>query len=205
MNILALNIVKLRKWVGITQKQLAESLGVGTTTVNNIETGYLTAVSDKLLEKIAGVFDTTVDGLLGKAPLEVSEQAKMVYVLSSVDSKNSLQETSRIVDGVFVDRKKLRGYEWFGLKINDNSLEDIGIRAGYTAIVKSGAPIKNKDIVVAVAGEDKEAVVRIYHKQGDIITLKANSSSGLYRDIVIDTKKEHCKILGKVEKCEFEL
>ncbi len=205
MKILSLNLVKLRNWAGITQQQLAQSLDVGKTTINNIETGYFTAVPEKLLLKIAELFDTTVDGLLGKTPLEIGEQALLVYVVDSLDAKTSIAQKSAIVDAVFLDRKKTRGYRWLGLKIKDNALSGEGIMAGYTAIVKLDAPVRNRDIVVATVGQCDEALVRIYQKQGDIITLKAKNDTGLYKDIVIDTKKDSFKLIGKVEKCEFKL
>ena len=205
MEFLAINLIKLRKWVGITQEQLAENLGIGVTTVNNIETGYVTAPPGKLLEKIAALFNTSVDGLMGKNSLEIGERARLIYVVSSIDAKTALIEKSKIVDGIFMDRDKLRGYDWFGLKIRDNALSGEGILSGYTAIVRMGSNVKNNDIVVAAVEENEEAIVRIYQKRGDIVTLKVKNDSGFYRDISVDIRKDSLKIIGKVEKCEFEL
>lgn len=205
MEFLAINLIKLRKWAGITQKQLAENLGIGVTMVNNIETGYVTSPGGQLLEKIAELFDTTAEGLIGKSSLEIGERARLIYVVSSIDSKTALIEKSKIVDGIFMDRDKLRGYDWVGLKISDNALSGEGIYSGYTAIVKMGATVKNNDIVVAAVDESEEAIVRIYQKRGDIVTLKVKNDSGFYRDITVDTRKDSLKIIGKVEKCEFDL
>lgn len=206
MELLAINVIKLRKWAGITQAQLAENLGIGTTTINNIETGYLTAPSAKIIEKMANLFGTTVEGLMGRTPLDIRERARLVYVVSSLSAKTPLVENAKIVDGIFIDRDKLRGYDWFGLKIADNALSGIGIMKGYTAVVKADANvIKNNDIVVAAVDGSEDAIVRVYHKTGDIITLEAKNDSGLYKNITIDTKKDSFKLIGKVEKCEFEL
>lgn len=205
MEILAINVIKLRKWAGITQAQLADSLGIGVTTVNNIETGYLTAPSSKIIEKMAILFDTTIDGIMGRTPLDIRERARLIYVVSSLSAKTSLVENNKIVDGIFIDRDKLRGYEWFGIKIADNALSGIGIMKGYTAIVKVDANVKNNDIVVAAVNDCEDAVVRVYHKVGSIITLEAKNDSGFYKNITIDTEKDSFKLIGKVEKCEFEL
>ncbi len=205
MGVLDVNVKKLREMVGITQEQLAKSLGVGPTTINNIETGYLTAPPVKLVERMAELFDTTVDGILGRKPLEVGERARLIHVVSSLDAKTSLVEKSKIVDGIFIDRDKLRGYDWFGIIIKDNALSGAGIFQGYTAVVKMNAPVKNNDIVVAAVNESDEAIVRIYHKVGDIVTLKTKNDSGLYQNISIDVRKDSFKLIGKVEKCEFEL
>ena len=40
MNMLAVNVAMLRKRTGLNVKQLADMMGVGETTVRNIETGY---------------------------------------------------------------------------------------------------------------------------------------------------------------------
>ena len=205
MGILAINLIKLRGWAGITQNQLAERLDVGATTINNIETGYVTSPPLKFLEEIANLFKTTVDGLMGRKPLDVGERARLIYVVSSIDSKTAIVEAEKIVDGVFMDRDKLRGYDWFGLRINDNALSGKGIHAGYTAIVRVGAKVRNGDVVVASVEGRGEAVVRIYHKKDNIVTLRAVNESGLYKDIVINTEENYFKLIGKVEKCEFEL
>lgn len=204
MSVLGVNVIKLRELIGITQEQLATNLGVGKTTINNIETGYLAAPPIKLIEKMAGIFGTTVDGILGIMPLVVRERARLVHVVSSLDAKTSLVEPSKVVDGVFIDRDKLRGYDWFGIKINDNALSGRKIYQGCIAIVKVGAPVKNNDIVVAAVNGRDEAIVRIYHKVGDVITLIAKNDSGLYKDIVVDTRKDSFKLIGKVEEIRFK-
>lgn len=204
MGFLAINLIKLRSWAGITQKQLADNLGIGVTAVNNIETGYVTAPPEKLLEKLAALFNTTVDGLIGETALEIGERARLIYVVSSIDAKTALIEQSKIVGGIFMDRDELRGYDWFGLKINDNALSGKGIFSGYTAIVRKISNVKNNDIVVAAVEENEEAIVRIYQKRGDIVTLKVQNDSGFYKDITVDTNKDSLKIIGKVEKCEFD-
>ena len=205
MSILSVNVKKLRKRTGITAEQLAESLGVGKTTISNIETGYLAAPPVNLLERMAELFGTTVDGITGKTALDVKDRARLVHVVSSMSAKTAIVEADKVVDGIFMDRDKLRGHDWFGIVVRDNALSGVGIFMGYTAIVKMNVPVKNNDIVVAsVEGED-EAILRIYHKMGDIVTLKAKNNSGFYKDIIIDTRKDSLKIIGKVEKCEFEL
>ena len=59
MGILAINVRKLRKMTGLTQGNLSTLINVGETTINNIESGYLEAPPEKILEKIAMIFGTT--------------------------------------------------------------------------------------------------------------------------------------------------
>ena len=205
MGILAVNVSLLRKRTGLTESQFATRLNVGKTTVNNIETGYLSAPSDKLLESIAKVFDTTVDGLLGKTYLDIAERARMVYVVNSIDAKRPFVEYDRIIGSVFIDRDKLRGYDYFGLKVNDNSMANRRILTGDVVIVRKDCPVKNNDIVVVTVENSEVAVVRTYHKIKDKIILKAANDSGLYSDITVDSEKDSFNLIGKVVKCEFDL
>ena len=197
MNMLATNVSILRNKAGLSRRQLAQRLGVGETTVINIETGYLSAPPPELLEKIAGVFGVNVNGLTGTAPLEVSERSRAVYVAESISNDKPFLEVEKITDTVFIDRDKLRGYDYIGLKIKDNSMMDALICSGDIVIVQLEAPIDNGDIVVAVC-KNYDAIVREYIREKSKITLRSAGDKKLYPDIVIDEKTERLVIIGKV-------
>ena len=204
MGILRVNVELLRKRIGITQKQLAERIDVGTTTIINIETGYISLPSERVLNSLAKVFDTTIDGLLGRKPLDVAERARMVYIVDSLDPRNPLVEVDKIIGSVFIDRDELRGYEHFGLKIKDNSMANRRIITGDIVIVRRSEHVKNDDIVVATTKDTEEVVVRTYIKHKDKVILKAENDSGLYKDFVFETDKNKFNLIGKVIECKFK-
>jgi len=79
------NIAELRKNSGITQEQLAESLGVSAQSVSKWENG-ITMPDIMLLPAIAGCFDVTVDELYGgkkakekREAVDYDELPEMVY------------------------------------------------------------------------------------------------------------------------------
>lgn len=80
---------KLRGKRGITQKELALTLGVSERTVRKYESGEMQPSTDKLLQ-LAELFNVSVDYLLGK---QVSAEALQKYVadLSSAEL-TALQE-----------------------------------------------------------------------------------------------------------------
>ncbi len=205
MGLLAVNIMLLRKRIGITAEQLATRLGVGATTINNLETGYLTSPNSGLLGKLAEIFDTTIDGLLGNTPLDIAERARMVYIVDSIDPAKPFVEYDRIIGSVYIDRDKLRGYEYFGLKLKDNSMVNRRLLSGDVVIVKVDSPVKNNDIVVAFYEGCEDAVVRTYCKIKDEVILKAENDSDLYTDVRVKEYSKSLKVIGKVVKCEFEL
>ena len=58
------NLRRLRRERGLTQKELAEQLGLSTSAIGGYESGHRTP-DIKTLVKIANLFDTTTDELLG--------------------------------------------------------------------------------------------------------------------------------------------
>ena len=68
------NIADLRKNSGMTQEQLAETLGVSSQTISKWE-NEVTMPDIMLLPVIAGCFDITVDELYGGRKLTEKRQA----------------------------------------------------------------------------------------------------------------------------------
>ncbi len=203
MNLFGINVYLMRKRTGLTQKELGERVGVGETTIQNIETGYLSSPTESLTDKLCTAFNTTRDGLLGLAPLDVGERSRAIYVTDSISNDKPFLEVDRIVDTIFIDRDELRGYEYIGLRISDNAMEKSRICCADTVLVRKDAIIKNGDIVVAVY-KDSDSVVRRYYKNGNQIVLKSDDEK-YYPDIVLDTEKDRFVVIGKVVKCLFNL
>ncbi len=197
MGMLAVHIRSLRKNAGLTQAQLGIRVGVGATTINNIESGYLSSPDLKLLERIAKTFFVSVEELLHSISPNVGERAKMVHVVSSVSSKKPLVEINKIVETAFLDRTSMPKGEYMGIKMPDRAMIEEAIKEGASVIIQQGATLKNGDIIAAVYNEH-DAVIRTYYQEGDTVFLKAANSSGLYPDIVLDIKKDRFVPIGKV-------
>ncbi len=197
MGIFAAHIRGLRKNAGLTQEKLAARIDVGVTTIKNIESEYITAPPTALVEKLAGVFGVESYSLLHKNSLDVGERAKMVHIVSSVCSEKPFVEIEKIVQTVFLDRDELRGYEYMGIRMPDNSMIDAHICAGASVIVRQNAPIKNGDVVLVVYN-DSDGIVRRYESNGEEVILTAENSSGLYPPIRLSKSKDRVVVLGKV-------
>lgn len=197
MGIFAANIRALRVNAGITQQQLANRVGVGATTIKNIESEYLTAPALSLLEALAKVFNTDSDSLLNRISPNIGERAKMVHIVHSVSSEKPFLEVDKIVETAFIDRDQLRGYEYMGIKMPDNSMIDEHICQGSSVIVCQNAPIKNGDIVLAVY-KNCDGVVRKYYSNEEETVLSPANSTGLYPEVRLNTEKDRLVILGKV-------
>ena len=199
MNIFGAHIAGLRLSAGISQKQLAERIGTGITTVKNIESGYISSPAESLVEKLAEVFGTDPFSLLNRISLPVSEKGKMVHVVSDISCSKPFLEVNKIVETVFIERDKYYGYEYMGVKMSDNSMIGAHICPGDSVIVRQDALVKNGDIVLAVYN-DMDGIVRRYYRTDESVVLKAENSDGLYPDIRIVLGKDRFVLIGKVIK-----
>lgn len=197
MGMLGLHVKNLRKNAGLTCEQLAKRIDVGATTIRNIETGYITAPNEKLLEKLAQTFFVSVYELMHCVSLNVGERAKMVHVAEFISCDKPFLQPELVVETVFIDRDELRGYEYIGVKMPDNSMIDAHICPGDSVIIRQGGVVKNGDKIVCVYN-GSDSIVRTVYINGNDVVLKAENSSGLYPDIRLDKEKDNFRIIGKV-------
>lgn len=204
MSWLGIHVKGLRKYAGLSQEQLAQRIMVGVTTIENIESGYLTAPSITLLDKIAKTFDVTTEALLRPEPLEmIAERAKEVYVVKEMSPDMLLPAWNDVSDVIYVDRDVLRGYDHIAVRVKDNSMLMEGIKCDAVALVRIGAPLKNADIVLALY--ENKSIIRKYYLEGSKILLRAANTFENYPDIYLDVNKDKSNIIGKVVRCEFNV
>ena len=203
MNLLAINIATLRKRTGLSISDLANRIDCGETTVKNIETGYTPNPSEKLLAKLAQTFGATVDGLLGKTPLDVGEKSRAVYVADSITKSYPFIDSDNITDTVFLDRDELEGYDHFGFRMNDESMEGARLFKGDVLIVRKEAPVKSGDTVLVLLEE--QTVVRKCFFVGDEVVFKSYEKDGICSELKFEKTSERFIIAGKVVKCLFNV
>lgn len=204
MGWLAIHVKGLRCRIGMSEKQLATRVGVGETTINNIESGYLLSPPSSLVEKIAQAFGVDEKMLYSSAPIEFAmEPAKEVYVVREIDPDFKLPSWNDVSDVIYVNCDFLRGYNHIAVEVQDNSMVSRGMPKGAIVLVRTQIPVKNGDIVLAVY--DNKTVVREYHSDGKEIVLSAANSDGNYPDIRFDAQKDKANIIGKVVRCEFNV
>ena len=201
MQLFGTHIKSLRVNAGLTQAQLAKRIDVGVTTINNIETGYITSPAPKIVDRLAETFFTDSYSLMHRISVDVGEKAKMVHVVGSISCKNPYIEPEKIIQTVFIDRDELRGYEYLGMRMPDEAMIDAHICRGDSVIVRQDALVKNGDNIIAVYN-GCDGIVRTLERNGNKVVLKAQNSSGLYPDICLDAEKDNFRIIGKVVRWE---
>ncbi|MGU7900286.1 XRE family transcriptional regulator [Streptococcus suis] len=101
-------IKNYRKQIGLTQKELAEKLGMGHTTVANYEKGFRSPKKDTLFD-LADVFGVSIDDLFPQrattTPNSLIEQiSDKVVQLTEKGKKDVLRFTSELLEREEADR-----------------------------------------------------------------------------------------------------
>jgi repressor LexA len=91
-----------------------------------------------------------------------------------------------------------RGEDLFALRVRGDSMIDAHICDGDLVLVRRQDGAQINDIVVAMvgSGDDAEATVKRYQRDGDRVVLKPEHPT--MAPIVIDPRKRELKIIGKV-------
>ena len=100
MNETGKKIVELRQKREITQKQLADYLGIGVPCLSLWESGKR-EVSAKMLTKLSKFFNVSIDYLLGITPQELlqlgKEERELIELIKELDT-DGVKELSRFID-----------------------------------------------------------------------------------------------------------
>ena len=189
-------IVALCAMRGITQKELAESIGLsGRSTVTNWKAGVSTSYM-KHLPQIAEKLDTTVSYLLGETsgtPSNIQKltPTKKVPLLGDIACGEPILAIDNIVDFVNVPFHLNAD---FALTCKGDSMINARIFDGDIVYIRQQDDVENGEIA-AVLIDDEATLKRVYKSPGKIILSACNP---MYEDKVFvngDTNAVH--IIGK--------
>ena len=203
---LSKNIKRLRLSADMTQKELAEKIGVDRSAVTQWETG-VSVPRMKALAKIARLFDTT-PGLL----LEDDDTTHLppLHKLTPVASTATLplRTLGKVHAGVMDDTDTaddayiqvpahvLSAYpDAFVLLVEGDCMNHV-IPAGSHIVVAPHKEPANGAIVV-VRDEAYDAIMRKYYRGSSALMLSPDSFSDAYEDMII-TADEDISLIGVV-------
>jgi SOS-response transcriptional repressor LexA len=171
MDGLGANIRKARKQAGMTQAQLAKSVGVAQSAVTHWEAGD-TRPNTVRLARLAGTLGTTVDDLLGTVPATPDCQVPLLAPLGP-DSPTSVC----IPPVVIASHPRA-----CALPVVDRSM-DLVVPPGMVVICDPDMRPHNGSIAV-VSIDGTSPIIRRWYQGGDTIMLVAESHE-VHRDIVL--------------------
>lgn len=191
------NIRKFRTENHWTQKELADKLHVGKTTVSNYETGYSEPdIETQLI--LADLFDVTLDELNSHKSDSKIKNYITINVYGRVPAGIPLEAIEDIQD---TEELSLKDYQtskdYIGLIVDGDSMYPKYLK-GDTIIVEVTPDCENgEDCVVYVNGYDATLKTVIKNDNGSITLQPINPS---YPPTTYGQDDEPIKILGKVKE-----
>lgn len=203
---LSKNIKRLRLGADMTQKELAEKIGVDRSAVTQWETG-VSVPRMKALAKIARLFDTTPGLLLeddDTTPLPPLHKLTPVASTATLPLRTLGKVHAGVMDDtdtaddtyIQVPAHVLSAYpDAFVLRVEGDCMNHV-IPAGSHIVVAPHKEPANGAIVV-VRDECYDAIMRKYYRGSSSLMLSPDSFSDAYEDMII-TADEDISLIGVV-------
>lgn len=204
---------KLRKEKDIYQKELADKLNLGRTTIGGYEQGSRSP-DKETLNKIADFFDVSTDYLLGRTdhqrPLKdipgivpvTNGDMVEIPVIGEIQCGEPVLAVENVIEYRSVRRDSLNGGEYFFLKAKGDSMINIGIQPGSYVLIRQQEDVENGEIAAVLINDmqPETTLKKLFKSDGQLIL---QSSNPAYDPIIIN--KGDIRILGKATKVEIDL
>lgn len=195
-------VKELRKIYGLSQQQLAIKLGIERSTVAHWESGK-TAPNYEVLDKIADIFEVSLDFLLGKTTVPDGEVVSKVTIMSLkipvygiIPAGTPIEAIEEVLEEVSVPDYLKRKKDLFGLKVVGDSMNQI-LPDGFIAVFEKVDYLESGDVgAVYVNGFD--ATIKKYHRLNSSIILEPLSYNTEHEPIVVKDGEEPVVPIGKL-------
>ena len=200
------NLVHFLKINQMTQAELAERLGVSTATTSNWCKGLKSPRMDKV-DKMCNIFGCLRSDLMeDKGFLRGKKQSKgfLVNVLGRVAAGIPIEAITDIVDQEEISEDLAKTGEFFGLRIQGNSMEP-DIHNGDTVIVKKQDDAETNEIVIALINGNDGVCKRLkkYAESIALVSINPDYEPMYFNQEEIDSTP--VRIIGKVVELRRKL
>ena len=210
---------------GMTQQELAEKIGRDQTLISRFISGV--PIADTTARAIAEILDLDADELVhqiqrDKLDKKLDKLKAQYKPIIDDDGVRNLISDSKNFDvghvGVIPDIPLLRSYDQpqekaeryviptgiqldsgraFALKISGKNMTDDKIEEGNIIIIDPSAKMRDEDRVLVV--RDNQQELRRFYRDGNTIILQSPGGTGL--PIILTSRKENVKIIGRIVFC----
>lgn len=202
--IIASNIKKYLELNSMTQKELAEKIGISPSTISD----YMNLRSNPshgVIQRIADYFnipkseiDTTYKNT---GSLKEINDIVRIPVLGAIACGNPITAEENIEEYRERPANNLPSGKLFYLKATGDSMAPLIPDESYV-LVREQADVENGEIAAVLVNGDTEATLKKVRKLNDVILLEAINDA--YEPYIIDDKNP-ARILGKAVEVSFEL
>ena len=181
----------------MTQLELSQKLGVGTTSVSNWCNGLKSPRMDKI-DAMCTLFNCTRSDLMEEPKSFINKKHGVtINVLGRVAAGLPIEAVENIIDTEEIPEELARTGEFFGLQIHGDSMEP-RMYEGDVVIVRKQDDAESGDIVIAMVNGN-DATCKRLTKYANGITL--SSLNAKYEPLIYSNEEileKPVKILGKV-------
>lgn len=158
----------LRMQHGVTQAQLAEVLGMSSSTISMYESGQRLP-SFEVLEAIADYFNVSMSVLTGNV-----DTASRIPVVGRVIAGIPTSAVEDILDWEEIPNSMARRGDYIGLRVQGSSMEPRFL-PGDTVIVRRQPDVESGDIAIVFVNGDEATMKRVRKQPGGIMLTAFNS------------------------------
>lgn len=196
---MAEQIKNRRIYMGYTQEELAQKLGLQKSAIAKYENGRVENIKRSIIQKMSEVLECSPSFLMGWEQEDTSTQKKgfIINVLGRVAAGIPIEAVEEIVDTEEISEEMAKTGEFFGLRIDGDSMEPRMLK-GDVVIVRKQDDAESGDVVIAMINGD-DATCKRLRKYRDGIELISNNPS--YEPMFFSNQEiqdKPVKIIGKV-------
>lgn len=205
----------LRRRKNISLRAMSEATGLGETTLENIESGYILP-DEMAAKKIADFFGVTVGYMKGSVEITMQAEGEETEAQSpqrfvklrpvSVDifNENEPRPESAPVRDIILPLPSSDRSSYMAVRWGDNSMTRYRIEAGDILVVREDAyAVRNGDLVL-VSTADKKIILRRYYREGGEIILRSDADD-LLLPITMRIDDETHRIFGTITEILVEV
>ena len=187
----------LRKRDGLTQAEVAARLGVDRSTYAKYENGQ-SEPNFEMLQKLADLFRSSADFLIGGTDDPSSKSGTWVPVLGDVAAGIPIEAVENIVDYEEIDTAMASNGKYYGLRIKGSSMAP-RIREGDVVIVRQQEDADTGDTAVVLVNGESATVKRIKKEpDGGLWLLPNNPAYDPQHYSPAEVAEKPVRIIGKV-------
>ena len=220
---------ELRESRDMTQKQLAELVGISDRIVGYYEANDRFPKDGNLIMRFAEIFNVTIDYLLGYSvkvanqrlqqhiksylldPTDIviqkskqtsfsSNDCVTVPILGTIKGGYDLYGDQQVLGYEKLPKERVQDGEYFFLKVTGRSMIDDGIKEGYRVLVRRQDFVDNGKVAVVIVNGNEGTLKRVFY-QKDMVILQASNSDIPPRIV----RPDEILIQGQVVKVEFDI
>lgn len=183
-----------REELNLTLKQLANLVGVDSSTISRYEKGKIDKIKMPVIESIANALKTNPAWLVLKSEnpepnIPIKDDIKRVPLLGTIAAGTPILAEENIEDYFYIDSRMKAD---FALKVKGDSMLGAGIFPGDIVFIRKQDHLENGEIG-AVLIEDS-ATLKKFYKEGNTVILQAENDN--YKPIILTNG--YIRILGKL-------